>query len=81
MAKENGLDKLAQFGTYEEVVNSGQKPLSTRWVITTKDRNTKARLDVRGFKEKDLEILETVPLLARVQWGYSSQLQHSKSGL
>ena len=25
MAKENELDKLAQFGTYEEVVNSGQK--------------------------------------------------------
>ena len=23
--KENELDKLAQFGTYEEVVNSGQK--------------------------------------------------------
>ena len=25
MAKENELDKLAQFGTYEEVVSSGQK--------------------------------------------------------
>ena len=56
MAKENEFDKLAQFGTYEEVVNSGQKTLSTRWVITTKDRNSKARLVVRGFEEKDLEI-------------------------
>ena len=27
MAKENELDKLAQFGTYEKVVNSGQKSL------------------------------------------------------
>ena len=56
MAKENELDKLAQFGTYEEVVNSGQKTLSTRWIITTKDRNTKTRLVVRGFEEKGLEI-------------------------
>ena len=30
MAKENELDKIAQFGTYEEVVNSGQKTLATR---------------------------------------------------
>ena len=52
MAKENELVKLAQFGTYKEVVNSGQKTLSTRWVITTKDLNTKARLVVRGFEEK-----------------------------
>ena len=50
MAKENELDKLAQFRTYEEVVNNGQKTLSTRFVITTKDRNTKARLVVRRFK-------------------------------
>ena len=52
MAEENELDKLAQFGTYEEVVNSGQKTLSARWVITTKGRNTKARLIVKGFEEK-----------------------------
>ena len=39
MAKENELDKLAQFGTYEG------------WVITTKDRNTKARLVVKWFEE------------------------------
>ena len=52
MAKENELDKLAQFRTYEEVVNNGQKTLSTRFVITTKDRNTKARLVVRRFKGK-----------------------------
>ena len=40
-AKENELDKLAQFETYEEVANYGQKTLSTRWVITTKDGNSK----------------------------------------
>ena len=48
-AKENELDKLAQFETYEEVFNYGQKTLSTRWVVTNKDGNTKARLVIRGF--------------------------------
>ena len=65
MAKENELDKLAQFGTYEEVVNSGQKTLSTTWVITTKDRNTKARIVVRGFEEKDLEIPRYSPTVGK----------------
>ena len=65
MAKENELDKLAQFGTHEEVVNSGQKTLSTRWVITTKDRNTKARHAVRGFEEKDLEIPRDSPTFGK----------------
>ena len=65
MAKENELDKLVQFGTHEEVVNSGQKTLSTRWVITTKDRNNKARLVVRGFEEKDLEIPRDSPTVSK----------------
>ena len=65
MAKENELDKLAQFGTYEEVVNSGQKTLSTRWVITTEDRNTKSRLVVIGFEEKDLEIPGDSPTVGK----------------
>ena len=69
MAKENELDKLAQFGTYEEVVNSGQKTLSTRWVITTKDRNTKARLVVRGFEEKDIEIPRDSPTVGKGAMG------------
>ena len=54
-----------QFGTYEEVVNSEQKTLSTRWVITTKDRNTKARLVVRGFEEKDLDIPRDSPTVGK----------------
>ena len=65
MTKENELDKLTQFGTYEEEVNSGQKTLSTRWAITTKDRNTKARLIVRGFEEKDLEIPRDSPTVGK----------------
>ena len=65
MAKENKLDKLAQFGTYEEVVSSEQKTLSTRWVITTKDRNSKARLAIRGFEEKDIEIHRGSPTFGK----------------
>ena len=49
IAKENELEKLAQFETYEEVADCGQKVLSTRWVITNKDGKTKARLVVREF--------------------------------
>ena len=54
-AKDKELEKLAQFQTYEEVANKGQKTLSTRWVITDKGGQTKTRLVVRGFEEKDLE--------------------------
>ena len=64
-AKENELEKLAQFETYEEVVNCGQKTLSTRWVITTKDGNTKARLVVRGFEEQDMEIPKDSPTVGK----------------
>lgn len=51
LAKKNELDKLKDFDTYEEVENSGQKKLSTRWVITTKEGRVKARLVARGFEE------------------------------
>ena len=63
MATENELDKPT--GTYEEVVNRGQKTLSTRWVITTIDRNTKATLVVRGFEGKDLEIPRDSPTVGK----------------
>lgn len=56
---------MAQFQTYEEVANKGQKTLSTRWVITDKDGQTKARLVVRGFEEKDLEIPKDSPTVGK----------------
>ena len=65
MAKEKELDKLAQIRTYEEVVNSGKKTLSTKWVISTKDRNTRARVVVRRFEEKDLEIPRDSPTVGK----------------
>ena len=65
IAKENELEKLAQFETYEEVADCGQKVLSTRWVITNKDGKTKARLIVRGFEERDLEIPRDSPTVGK----------------
>ena len=38
--------------TYEEVNDCGQNTLSTKWVITNKDEQTKARLVVWGFEEE-----------------------------
>ena len=65
IAKEIELEKLAQFETYEEVADCGQKVLSTRWVITNKDGKTKARLVVRGFEERDLEIPRDSPTVGK----------------
>ena len=64
-AKLNELEKLVQFDTYEEVNDNGQKVLSTRWVITNKNGPTKARLAVRGFEEKDLEIPRDSPTVGK----------------
>ncbi|CAC5411076.1 unnamed protein product [Mytilus coruscus] len=52
IAKQTELSKLHNFDTYEECDDIGQNALSTRWVITTKDNQTKARLVVRGFEEE-----------------------------
>ncbi|CAC5380869.1 unnamed protein product [Mytilus coruscus] len=46
IAKQTELSKLHNFDTYEECDDIGQNALSTRWVITTKDNQTKARLVV-----------------------------------
>ena len=64
-AKVNELGKLVQFDTYEEVNDNGQKVLSTRWVITNKNGQTKARLVVKGFEEKDLEIPRDSPTVGK----------------
>ena len=51
-AKLAELQELQQFNTYDEVKDCGQQTLSTRWVITDKEGQTKARLAVRGFEEE-----------------------------
>jgi hypothetical protein len=48
-AKRVELDKLKQFGTYEEVDDQGQIRVSTTWVLWKKGEETRARLVARGF--------------------------------
>ncbi|VDI09013.1 Hypothetical predicted protein [Mytilus galloprovincialis] len=52
IAKQLELEKLKQFNTYEEVEDGDQKTISTRWVITNKNGDTRARLVARGFEEQ-----------------------------
>jgi hypothetical protein len=54
IAKQLELQKLCHFDTYEEVEDCGQKTISTRWVITRKDGDTRAGLVARGFEEHSL---------------------------
>lgn len=54
-AKEEKLAPFDKFGLYEEAEDKGQEALSSRWVLMDKlmaDKKVKARLVVRGFKEK-----------------------------
>ncbi|CAG2191491.1 unnamed protein product [Mytilus edulis] len=55
-AKQLEMDNWKSFKVYDEIPYSGQKLMSTRWVITEKEMNgerkVKARLVVRGFEEK-----------------------------
>ena len=57
-AKEQELQNWRNFDVYREIQDSGQKALSTRWVVTEKSlpegkKSVKARLVVRGFEEED----------------------------
>ena len=53
-AKQVELDKLRDFGVYEEVRNQGQQCISTRWVLWEKGekKEVRARLVARGFEEE-----------------------------
>lgn len=52
LAKQSELEKLKNFDTYSEEADVGQNRLSTRWVITSKEGQVKARLVARGFEEE-----------------------------
>ena len=53
-AKLRELENWRDFNVYDEVQNTGQKTISTRWVVTSKENNkVKARLVVRGFEDED----------------------------
>ncbi len=51
-AKKIELNKLKEFNTYEEVEDTGQNRISTRWVLCEKSNNVRARLVARGFEEE-----------------------------
>ena len=57
-AKEKELENLAKYEVFEEVEDAGQERISSRWVITRKERadgqktEYKGRLVARGFQEK-----------------------------
>ena len=51
-AKNVELNRLKEFEVFEEVPETPEQKISTRWVVTRKDNGTvKARLVARGFEE------------------------------
>ncbi len=50
-AKLEEIQKLQNFKAYEVVPDDGQQRISTRWVLTMKNEQIKARLVARGFEE------------------------------
>ena len=50
-AKQEELEKLISFKTYETVPDEGQFRISCRWVLWYKGELIRARLTARGFKE------------------------------
>ena len=54
-AKEKELENLTKYGVFEEVEDTGQERITSRWVITKKEKadrmkvNYKGRLVAQGF--------------------------------
>jgi transposase InsO family protein len=53
IAKQQELDKLKEFDTYQIVDDKGQDRITTTWVLTEKADTVRARLTCRGFQEED----------------------------
>ena len=68
-AKHEELGKLKANKVYEPVPFTGQKCISTRWVLTGKinggERKVKARLVARGSEEKNEELMRDSPTCAK----------------
>ena len=68
-AKLEELGKWKANKGYEPVSFTGQKCISTRWVLTDKiigeERRVKARLIARGFEEKNEELMKDSPTCAK----------------
>ena len=50
-AKQDELNKLKAFDTYDIVDDIGQERITTTWVLTEKGSEVRARLTARGFQE------------------------------
>ena len=51
-AKDSELKKFQEFGVYDEVKDTGQSTVSSRWILTKTGDKVKARLVARGFEEE-----------------------------
>ena len=78
-AKLVELQKLSQFHIYDEVKDYSQQTLSTRWVITNKEGQTKARLVVRGFEE-EFTMPRDSPTVGKGTMGIFWLLHQSRTG-
>ena len=53
-AKFEEIKRWNDYDVYQEIENTGQKAISTRWVNTKKDGVIKARLVARGYEDTEL---------------------------
>ena len=63
-AKQDELTKLALFDVYDELEDTGQSTIDTRWVITYKNDGIKARIVAKGFQESQ-PIISDSPTVAK----------------
>ena len=69
MGKDTELKNLNDYGTFEEVADSGQDRITSRWVITSKEAHdgqktkVKARLVARGFQEEEQPLSDSPTVL------------------
>ena len=52
-AKQEELQKLKNFNVFNEIQYTGQECISTRWVLTKKGKEYRARLVAKGFQEQE----------------------------
>ena len=61
-AKNTEISNLQDYDVFEEVEDIGQDAIGSRWVITSKEKHdgqkkqTKARLDARGFQKNETSV-------------------------
>ena len=67
-AKLEEMNSWKQHRVYQEVIDKGQKTISTRWICTLKEKEgnlvPKARLVARGFEEIDSNVQKDSPTCA-----------------